>query len=105
MLHDIVDLDRMGCPPEHMHIDITPGDIFDPYRKGTVQMPFMRTRYDQVVSGYYINHPREQINQVTSYLDGSSIYGNLRMWANLLRLRKTTCPERTTTSHLFASQV
>ena len=64
VFQEIVDLERMGCPPEHLYIDIPPGDFYDPEGTGTVQMPFMRSRYDQVVSGYYTNHPRDQINQV-----------------------------------------
>ena len=66
VLNEIVDLERMGCPPEHLYIDIPAGDFYDPEETGTKQMPFMRARYDQVVSGYYTNHPREQINQVNN---------------------------------------
>ena len=64
VFNEIVDLERMGCPPEHLYIPIPKGDYYDPEGKGTLQMPFMRARYDQAVSGYYTNHPRDQINQV-----------------------------------------
>lgn len=49
------------------------------------------------------NRPRDQLNDVTSFLDGSSIYGADKIWANQLRLFKTNCKNRK--NNIFSSVV
>ena len=61
-------------------------------------------RYD-MTNGNSVNHPRQQINQVTSYLDGSSIYGTTRVWSQLMRLGKAECPNRGPSYYIFKKQV
>ena len=94
-----------GCPPEYFNIPVPIGDsTFDPKDSGTISIPFERTQYQTSSSGYSPNHPREQLNSVTSYLDGSAIYGRDKTWSDQLRLRAMKCPDRST-ENILADQV
>jgi hypothetical protein len=57
-----------------------PGDPFNP--PGT--MPFTRSTFDPA-TGTGTGNPRQQINSVTSFLDGSQIYGSDAVTADKLR--------------------
>jgi len=50
----------------------------------TDEISYRREAYDPT-TGHNLNKPREQINQVTTYIDGSSIYGTEKMWSDYLR--------------------
>uniref|UniRef100_H2ZL35 NAD(P)H oxidase (H2O2-forming) n=1 Tax=Ciona savignyi TaxID=51511 RepID=H2ZL35_CIOSA len=100
VMQDILDTTRPGCPPEYFNVQLNNDATFD-----VSEMPYERSRYQTSNSGYSPNHPREQVNEVTSYLDGSQIYGHTKAWSDNLRLLKKTCAGRTTTSNLFSSQV
>ncbi|XP_030621162.1 dual oxidase 1 [Chanos chanos] len=76
---------RPGCPPEFMDIPIPKGDaIFDPDNTSQVLLPFQRAHWDHK-SGKSPNHPRTQVNDVTAWIDGSSIYGPSSSWSDALR--------------------
>uniref|UniRef100_H2LKU2 NAD(P)H oxidase (H2O2-forming) n=1 Tax=Oryzias latipes TaxID=8090 RepID=H2LKU2_ORYLA len=82
---EISDLRSSGCPPEFMNIPVPQGDpVFDPNATGEVQLPFRRGEWDQA-SGQSPSNPRTQINSVTAWIDGSSIYGPSSSWSDLLR--------------------
>uniref|UniRef100_A0A8C7Z9T9 NAD(P)H oxidase (H2O2-forming) n=1 Tax=Oryzias sinensis TaxID=183150 RepID=A0A8C7Z9T9_9TELE len=82
---EISDLRSSGCPPEFMNIPVPKGDpVFDPNATGEVQLPFRRGEWDQA-SGQSPSNPRTQINSVTAWIDGSSIYGPSSSWSDLLR--------------------
>lgn len=71
---------------EEMPIDVPMGDkYFDPHFTGEMQIGFMRSDYDPV-TGDSIENPRQQINQITAFLDGSVVYGADIERANALRL-------------------
>jgi hypothetical protein len=73
--HDL-DLTGSAAPPELFPISIPTGDpIFDPGHTGTQTMMFMRSKYDPS-TGTSASNPRQQINEITSYLDGSMVYGS-----------------------------
>ncbi|XP_078495922.1 dual oxidase 2 [Ciona intestinalis] len=100
VMQDILDTSRSGCPPEYFNIMLNASDS----HFSTTEMPYERSSYQASNTGYSPNHPREQINGVTSYLDGSQIYGHTKAWSNNLRLLRSTCNGRTSASNLFSSQ-
>ncbi|KAM7396877.1 hypothetical protein PAMP_019883 [Pampus punctatissimus] len=74
-----------GCPPEFMNIPVPKGDpIFDPTATGKVLLPFQRGPSDKE-SGQSPSNPRIQVNLVTAWIDGSSIYGPSTSWSDSLR--------------------
>ncbi|XP_071952320.1 dual oxidase 1-like [Antedon mediterranea] len=82
VVEEILDAQRPGCPPEYFNIPLPEGHI--PNAPKDFQMPFLRTRYD-MNTGYSPNSPRQQLNEVTPYLDGGLIYGTSKAWADALR--------------------
>ncbi|XP_062245894.1 dual oxidase 1 [Platichthys flesus] len=82
---EIFDMRPPGCPPEFMNIPIPKGDpVFDPAATGKVLLPFQRGLWDRE-SGQSPSNPRTQVNMVTAWIDGSSIYGPSASWSDSLR--------------------
>uniref|UniRef100_A0A7N4PVT1 NAD(P)H oxidase (H2O2-forming) n=1 Tax=Sarcophilus harrisii TaxID=9305 RepID=A0A7N4PVT1_SARHA len=85
VLSEVVSVERPGCPAEFMNIQIPKGDkVFDPDNTGNIELPFQRSEWD-LHTGQSPNNPRDQINQVTSWIDGSAIYGSSHSWSDTLR--------------------
>ncbi|XP_078488213.1 dual oxidase 2 isoform X1 [Ciona intestinalis] len=105
VVEEILDAQRPGCPPEYFNIKIPKGDpLYDKTGQGDVELPFLRSRYDMSITGYSPNNPRQQLNEITPFIDGGLTYGINKAWADALRLLKSSCPERTTTNNILASQ-
>ncbi|XP_064846206.1 dual oxidase 2-like [Oncorhynchus masou masou] len=85
LMFEILDSRPPGCPSEFMYIPVPEGDpVFDPHRTGRVLLPFQRGPWDKH-SSQSPNNPRTQVNLVTAWLDGSSIYGPSSSWSDALR--------------------
>ncbi|NXW90244.1 DUOX2 oxidase, partial [Alopecoenas beccarii] len=85
VLSDILGTEKPGCPAEFLNIRIPRGDlVFDPAGTGDVVLPFQRIHW-ATETGQSPNSPREQTNEVTGWLDGSSIYGPSHSWSDALR--------------------
>ena len=69
--HDI-SLTAVGYPPEPYHIPVPAGDpFFDPFGTGTEIIPLSRSFYR--IDGAGI---RQQVNEITAYIDASNVHGS-----------------------------
>lgn len=73
--HDI-SLTQGASPDEPFDIPVPTGDpFFDPFNTGTQVIKLNRSIYDPS-TGTDPSNPRQQINQITAFLDASSVYGS-----------------------------
>lgn len=82
---ELTSTDDGTCPAEILEVSVPMGDPdFDPEGRGDRSMPYERAAYDKR-TGQSPNNPRSQVNQVTSYIDGSVLYGNNLPRSSFLR--------------------
>lgn len=83
--NEIVMASESGCPIEMHRIEIDKCDeMYDKECRGDRYIPFHRAAYDRN-TGQSPNAPREQINQMTAWIDGSFIYSTSEAWLNAMR--------------------
>ncbi len=81
--HDIGETPTDG--PGSAFIQVPTGDPwYDPEGDGAGLLPFRRSRID-FATGTDVNNPREQVNAITAYIDGSAVYGSEDFRADWLR--------------------
>lgn len=82
--HDI-DLTGGGDPTGTFDIAVPAGDeYFDPLGTGSETIGLTRSIYDPS-TGHEADDPRQQINQITAYLDASVVYGSDQERSDALR--------------------
>ncbi|WP_419191972.1 peroxidase family protein [Engelhardtia mirabilis] len=93
--HDI-DLTGAADPAEAFNVLVPTGDPqFDPSSTGTQVIPLDRSLY---APGF---GPRQQINQITAYIDGSMVYGSDPVRAKALRAMDGTGRLKTSAGNLL----
>ncbi len=103
--HDI-DLTGPAVPIEPFPIAIPEGDPnFDPYgTAGPQEIPFKRSVYDPT-TGLNSDNPRQQLNQITAFIDASMVYGSDPMRAEALRTHDGTGRLKTSEGNLLPFNV
>lgn len=82
--HDI-DLTDGVDPAEPADIVVPTGDAwFDPQATGTATIPLNRSLYDPA-TGTDAGNPRQQVNEITAWIDASNVYGSDEIRAAALR--------------------
>jgi len=82
--HDL-DLTGSASPSQLFSVPVPKGDpSFDPNSTGTQTIPLTRSLYDPS-TGTSASNPRQQINQISAWLDGSMVYGSDSVRAAALR--------------------
>lgn len=98
--HDI-SLTGDTSPAEFAPIDIPAGDPdFDPAGTGTQQLDFNRSFYD-LDSGTSPDDPRQQMNEITGWIDASNVYGSDEIRAKALRKNNGTGQLKTSPGRLL----
>ena len=63
-----------ATPPEYWPIPVPNGDIFfDPFESGEAVIPFFRSEFGPTTG---VTKPRQQVNFITAWMDGSNVYGS-----------------------------
>jgi hypothetical protein len=98
--HDI-DFTDGTDPAEPVPISIPVGDpYFDPGSTGTQKMAFNRSIYDGL-TGTDPGNPRNQLNEITAWIDASNVYGSDEKRAEALRANDGTGRLRTSAGDLL----
>jgi hypothetical protein len=85
--HDI-SLTESAFPFEAFNVDVPVGDVFfDASNNGNKLLPFNRSDYDKSIEAT-TSTPRQQINEITTWIDGSVVYGSEQERADFLRTFK-----------------
>jgi len=98
--HDI-DLTDGADPAEPANIEVPSGDpFFDPDDTDDQVIEFNRSIYNQS-SGTSTDNPRQQLNEISAWIDASNVYGSDEERANALRTNDGTGKLKTSEGNLL----
>ncbi len=84
-MEEILDAQASGCIPEYENMRVPKcHPLFDPDCRSQKIIPFLRSRYD-FRTGYNPNNPRNQLNEITPWMDGGLVYGPFKAWTDAIR--------------------
>ncbi|MEM7247274.1 MAG: peroxidase family protein [Acidobacteriota bacterium] len=102
--HDL-DLTDGTDPPEPADIEVPIGDpFFDPFGTGEATISLNRSLYD-ASSGTSSGNPRQQVNEITAWIDASNVYGSEEERAHALRTLDGTGRLKTSAGDLLPFNV
>ncbi|KAK2164701.1 hypothetical protein LSH36_60g05053 [Paralvinella palmiformis] len=85
LVEEILDAQRAGCPPEYINLDIPKEhEHYSENPKFVNVLPVLRTRYD-MKTGLTPNNPRQQLNEISAWMDGTLVYGPNKAWTDSIR--------------------
>lgn len=85
VVEEILDAQRAGCIPEYEDMRVPKcHPLFDPDCRSDRYIPFLRSRYD-FRTGFAPSNPRNQLNEITPWMDGTLVYGPFKAWTDVLR--------------------
>ena len=74
--HDIILSQVNALEGEEAPIPVPSDDVlFDPTGSGTATIEFTRSEFDPA-TGMAVGNPRQQLNEITTYIDVSNVYGS-----------------------------
>jgi hypothetical protein len=95
------DIDLTDGAEEAANIAVPTGDIFfDPESTGLAEIPLNRALFDPD-TGFTTTDPREQENEITSWIDGSMVYGSGDDRAEALRVASDSPLLKTSAGNLL----
>ena len=84
-MEEVLDAQRPGCTPEYEDMRIPKcHPLYDADCRADRYIPFLRNRYD-FRTGYSPNNPRQQLNEITPWMDGGLVYGPFKAWTDVIR--------------------
>ena len=85
VVEEMLDAQRAGCIPEYENMRVPKcHPLYDPDCRSDRVIPFLRNRYD-FRTGYSPNNPRQQLNEITPWMDGGLVYGPFKAWTDSIR--------------------
>ncbi|KAK3098032.1 hypothetical protein FSP39_015507 [Pinctada imbricata] len=84
VVEEILDVQRPGCPREFFNIPVPVNHFLNPDKLDNLEMPLQRSRFAQT-TGQSPSNPRQQLNEITPYIDGTLFYGPGKAWTDAIR--------------------
>ena len=85
VVEEILDAQRAGCIPEYEDMLVPKcHPLYDPDCRSERYIPFLRSRYD-FRTGFAPSNPRNQLNEITPWMDGGLVYGPFKAWTDAIR--------------------
>ncbi|EGD74734.1 dual oxidase 2 short isoform [Salpingoeca rosetta] len=83
VVEEILDAQRNPCVPEYVNIPLPDGDsLYTNYTQGFIPLPRARFNYR---TGWAPSVPREQLTEISAFIDGTLMYGPNKPWADSIR--------------------